>query len=73
LFGLSDSFTVDTQVQSGLWTLLGFITTENEPNKLLFSSFLGQVFFVLFVRFVPIQKAIVQILSLNAFVISTAF
>jgi len=73
LFGLSESFTVDTQLQSGLWTLFGFITTEKLPNRLLCSSFLGQVSFVLFVRFVPIQNATFQILFLKAFVISTAF
>jgi len=30
--GLSESFTVDTQVLSGRCTSLGFITTENDPN-----------------------------------------
>jgi hypothetical protein len=73
LFGLSDSFIVDTQVQSFLFILLGFITTEKLQNSVLCSSFLGQVFFVLLVRFVPIQKATVHILSLNSFLILTAF
>jgi hypothetical protein len=46
---LSDNFTQDIQVQSGLFTSDGFTTTEND-QKLHNFSFLGNVFFVLFVK-----------------------
>jgi len=53
---LSLSFTHDIQLQSGLWISLGLTTTENDQNGHKFSFSLGQVHFVLFVKFVPIQK-----------------
>jgi len=62
---LSDNFTQDTQIQSGLCTYVGFTTTEKDPNGQYSSSFLGRVHFVLFVRLVPIPK-VRFILSLNS-------
>jgi hypothetical protein len=53
---LSLSFTHETQVPSALFTLFGFITTENEPNGQNSSFSLGKVHFVLFDKFVQIQN-----------------
>jgi len=53
---LSLSFTQLTQVPSGLLTLFGLITTENDQNGQKFSFSFGKVHFVLFVRLVHIQN-----------------
>ena len=56
LVKLSDNFTHDTQVPSGLFTLFGLITTENEPNGQKFSFSFGNVPLVLFDKLVPIPN-----------------
>lgn len=55
LFGLSESFTVDTHSQFDRCTAVGFTTTENDPKGQNLSSF-GKVPLVLLVRLVPIPK-----------------
>ena len=62
LLGLSESLTVDCQLPSGLWTDIGFTTTENDPNGQNGSCH-GKLPLLLLVRLVPTQKLSFQSLS----------
>jgi hypothetical protein len=53
---LSLSFTHETRVPSGLFTLFGLITTQKDQKGQNGSGVLGNVFFVLLERFVQIPK-----------------